>query len=962
MKKFFTVFILLLFCAIKLEASINGAQIEYVSLGNKKYAFTVTVYRNCGGSFPYNTSLDMSCSQGSASFWLIHKSNTDVTEIGKNCNTTSRCGGGLITFDYGVEKHVYEGTLDLSAFSSCEFDVTWQMCCSPAEITTAPASKNIVLHAMINTCLQSSISWSKFIQPFLLELGQDQNLNFSANDADHDSVSYKRLNPMFTPAYQLPYYSPFTVQNPITYLGFPNAGLSSPAGIHFDEERGNLSFRPTVKDEATNILVEATEWRKINGTMTIIGKVQRLITGLNYKASSNSNNLPIQPSVNTFAACPGDTSVAIINFSDVDTDNAYTVNLEHNLKWASAKILGDSTSKKIMVSFLVDSIPPQGITNAFTVEVYDNACPLRGRSVKTYSLADGGSKFDDSSYIIKSKACMHAMFKPGNCLTGSNFEYTWLITSKKKKQGGTIDNFDFLAADTGWVKAQLWVTSTSHCNYFTYTDSIYISPSDAFGVEAGNDTSVCNGAAVTLQATPFYGTAPIKYSWTGGDTTATTSVTPKQGFTKYFITLTDGKGCVATDWVLVTNYQPQIKLTADTIICKNDSTILAAAIFNSIEYKTSSWLGKPAGVDTFVETLAAPQLYTYTVTDGPCKSSKSIFVDISIPVIKYTHDTTVCIGDTMVLTAATSGGLAPYTVDWLPYGKTGQTIYITTTNAAAGYTYFSTDVTDAVGCTASQTGSVWLNPKPVITFSPFAKACISSPQIDLTFFATPAGGNWSGKGIAGNELYPSSLGRGTHPFSYSYTDNTNGCVGKGNTEITVFAPPTIDFYVDSTTIIKGTNLHFTNLTTADSTFSSKWVFGLPATPANTVTYTNPNFVFNDTGFHSVRLVINDGVCPEDSIIKTNYIYVRLKNSADGINTPLANTVIIYPNPATDKLFVQIPDKTIKTVIITDITGKQINGYTWQNQNIMLGDVTQGVYFITVITTDNTAYKTRFMVE
>jgi hypothetical protein len=961
MKKRFTLCILLLFSILKINASINGAQIEYQSAGNKKYFITVTVFRNCGGSFPYTSAIDVSCSQGSTVFWLKHISAEDVTEIGKNCSTTSRCSGGLNTFAYGVEKHVYEGYIDLTPFNCCEFDINWEMCCRPTEITTSPAGKNLSLHAMINTCVESSIKWSGFIQPFLLELGQDQNLNFSAIDGDNDSISYERLNPMFTSVYQLPYYSPFTVQNPITYLGFPNATLSPPSGIHFDEQRGNLTFRPTVKDEGASILVEATEWRKINGTMTAIGKVQREITALNYMASSNRNNLPIQPAINEFVSCPGDSSVAIIDFTDKDSANSFVVNVEKTISWASAQILGDSTSKKIMVRFLADSIPAQGIPNAFTVEVYDNACPLRGRSVKTYGIVGGGSNFTDSSYIIKNAACMHAYFSVGNRLPGSNFEYTWLITSNKKKQGGTTDNFDFTAADTGWVKAKLWVTSKTHCNYYTYTDSIYISPTDAFGVDAGQDTLVCNGAAVTLKATPVFGTAPIKYLWTGGDTTASTTVNPKQGFTKYFVTLTDGKGCVATDWALVTNYQPKIVLTADTIICKNDTTTVTAAIFNSIEFKKSTWAGKPAGIDTFREKLAAPQLYTYTVTDGPCQFSQSIQVNISIPVIKYTHDTTACIGDTMVLTAAASGGLAPYTINWLPYGKAGQSVYITTANAAAGYTYFSTDAIDAVGCTASQTGSVLLNTKPIVTFSPFAKVCISSPQINLDPFATPAGGVWSGKGIVGTDLYPSVLGRGTHPFSYKFTDTANGCVGAGTTEITVFAPPSIEFFADSTTIVKGTNLHFTNYSSADSAFNSKWVFGLPETPANTVKTTNANFVFNDTGFHSVKLVINDGVCPEDSIIKTNYIYVKLPKP-DGLNTISNSALLIYPNPVTNKLFVEIPNKTINSVIITDVTGREIKQYTIHNQSITLNGIPPGVYFITATTDDRAVYKTRFMIE
>jgi hypothetical protein len=965
MKKIFTLVVILITAYLNNAQAkyIGGAEISYKSLGNSKYEVTVIAYRDCNASQLSNVPVDYRCvsGSGSGSYTLTEVSVTDVTGVNPHCTSKSRCSGSL---SYGIEKHVYVGTIDLSSFQCCEITISWQQCCRLSTITNTTAGQNLYVEAMINKCVDADIQWSAFDPSFVLPVGQDVSLNFSVlNSMGIDSVSYKLVAPLSASGATISYNGSFSPTKPVTFLGFPNVGLNSPAGLQFDNQRGNLSFRPTNNKEVSTIVVEAKKWRSDSGIMRVVAKSIRDIS-VYVITLQQPNSVPKQTDSNNFLACPGDTSVAIIDFTDNDNGNTFTVNMEHNLKWAKAQRLGDSTSKKIIVSYLVDSIPAQGIPNAFTVEVYDNTCPLRGRSVKTYGILGGGNKFADSSYIRKSKACKHAYFKPGNRLVGTNFEYSWLITTKNKKQGGTVDNFDFLVQDTGWIKAQLWVTSKTHCNYYVYTDSIYIDPTDVFTVDAGNDTAVCSSSLVTLSARQQYGVPPIKYSWSNGDTNATTTITPQQGYTKYTVNLIDGRGCAATDWVLVTNYQPKIDITADTIICKNSITTLTGAVNNAIDFKSSYWNGLPAGVDTFTEKLALPKLYTYNVVDGFCLFSKSIQVNISEPQIKYTHDTVVCIGDTMTLSVAASNGKPPYKVNWLPFNKTGPIVYITTKNAAAGHTYFNATVTDALGCSTTKAGSVLLNPKPVITLLPFAKVCVSTPQINLIPYASPAGGVWSGQGIVGNSLSPSVLGRGTHSVSYKYTDSASGCFTSGDTKITVFAPPVIDFVADSANVLKGTSLHFTNLTTADGTFSSKWVFGLPATPANTLTNTNPNFVFNDTGFHSVKLVISDGVCPQDSIIKANYIYVRLKNGANGINMPLANKLIIYPNPAKNSVTLET-DFDIKAVKITDITGRVFTVAVYYNGTkaiINLESLDAGSYIINAQSIDGETITTPVIIN
>jgi len=63
-------------------------------------------------------------------------------------------------------------------------------------------------------------------------------------------------------------------------------------------------------------------------------------------------------------------------------------------------------------------------------------------------------------------------------------------------------------------------------------------------VDLGNDTSVCNGAALTLDA----GTEGIEYFWSTGQTTPTITVTSPGMYAVY---VTNGKGCTKADTIVV---------------------------------------------------------------------------------------------------------------------------------------------------------------------------------------------------------------------------------------------------------------------------------------------------------------------------------------------------------------------------------------------------------------------------
>ena len=83
------------------------------------------------------------------------------------------------------------------------------------------------------------------------------------------------------------------------------------------------------------------------------------------------------------------------------------------------------------------------------------------------------------------------------------------------------------------------------------------------------------------------------------------------------------------------------------------------------------------------------------------------------------------------------------------------------------------DITNADGCSDSDTEVITVVPIPDATITPVSTLCASDAAISLS--AHDMGGIWSGPGIAGNTFDPAISGHGNHTISYKIVDS-NGCM------------------------------------------------------------------------------------------------------------------------------------------------------------------------------------------
>lgn len=111
----------------------------------------------------------------------------------------------------------------------------------------------------------------------------------------------------------------------------------------------------------------------------------------------------------------------------------------------------------------------------------------------------------------------------------------------------------------------------------------------------------------------------------------------------------------------------------------------------------------------------------------------------------------------------------------------------------AGVTVY-TLTTSLNGCSSNDLVNVTVNALPVLNAGTYGPVCADASIISLS--GSPAGGTFSGSGVAGGSFDPSVSGIGSHVITYSYTDG-NTCSNTVTTTILVNNLPDADAGNDS---------------------------------------------------------------------------------------------------------------------------------------------------------------------
>ncbi len=223
-----------------------------------------------------------------------------------------------------------------------------------------------------------------------------------------------------------------------------------------------------------------------------------------------------------------------------------------------------------------------------------------------------------------------------------------------------------------------FVTVTNICGMID--DSIVIDLMPLPDVNLGNDTSICSGDTIILQADSSF----VDYLWVDLSTNQYLTVDSTGA---YYVVVTDTNGCSnSSDTINITVLSlPAVDLGNDTSFCNGNSIILDADNAGAAyDWSTS---------DT-TQTILVDSSGTYyvTVSDICGTVTDSIIIDvIPLPVVYLGNDTAFCDGNSIILDA--DSGYADYL--WVDSLSLNQ--YLTVDSTGAYYAI----VTDTNGCSNS---------------------------------------------------------------------------------------------------------------------------------------------------------------------------------------------------------------------------------------------------------------------
>ena len=233
-----------------------------------------------------------------------------------------------------------------------------------------------------------------------------------------------------------------------------------------------------------------------------------------------------------------------------------------------------------------------------------------------------------------------------------------------------------LAFSTGlyWVQ----VTDTLGCLHF---DSIQVNVGQPINLGTGNDTTLCPGDTLVLDAN----NPDASILWQNGDTTQTFTVTSPG---TYSVIVTDSNNCQSFDTIVIDYSTISVSLGNDTSTC-TDSLLLFASpdslsyLWNTTDTTDSIW-------------VTVTNQYSVVATDSfGCVSTDSINVIMAGIGVNLGGDVGLCPGQSTTLNT----GLSGVTTSW----STGDTTSSITVSTPGTY---SVTVTNPAGCSNSDTVEV----------------------------------------------------------------------------------------------------------------------------------------------------------------------------------------------------------------------------------------------------------------
>ena len=547
------------------------------------------------------------------------------------------------------------------------------------------------------------------------------------------------------------------------------------------------------------------------------------------------------------------------------------------------------------------------------------------------------------------------------------FEYVWTpaVSTTATATGLAVGNYSVVVTDANGC-------TTSKSFAITQQPELIVTPTQ---------TNVsCNGGSNGTASVIVTGNSPeYFYSWapTGGNGPAATGLTPGS----YTLTITDVFGCVTTEIFNIT--QPDVldvTVVQTDIVCGGTNTgEIALTVTGGTEEYSYEWTPNVSTGAT-ASNLAAGD-YSVAITDA---NGCSITRDFSLTqpealIWTVTKTDALCNGETGSAALTVSGGVGPYTYQWLPSGGTNAEA----TDLPAGD--YTVTITDAIGCVKVENVTITQPQAINITTQPQS----ANITVNNTATFTTAAGNITGyqwQVSEDGENWTDITDGGTSPVYSGATTSaltvTNVPVSYNGYQYRVMLLQTSDcFKLSNAATLNVTNI----LVAVDDNFSANTILEGTGGVAGDVTandlYNNELVedtditisIVNTGGLAGVTIDADGSINVPASTPDGTYIVIyRICDAINNGNCSDASVTIvvsplvgvddfskldinIYPNPASTEVFVKVPDFSSHNNLkasLYDLNGRLVRDGNITTENFSM-DVTglESAIYILNVTSD-----------
>jgi gliding motility-associated-like protein len=241
--------------------------------------------------------------------------------------------------------------------------------------------------------------------------------------------------------------------------------------------------------------------------------------------------------------------------------------------------------------------------------------------------------------------------------------------------------------------------SITYPNGCVLSDSVTYTLLSSPEFDLGNDTTICTGASLIVNATNQVSEL-TNYIWNTGSSSSVLTIT-NPGM--YICTLQNLNLCQAIDTIIITNHPiSPLDLGANQTYCLGNPSIL----LNAAQSPFVSYLWSDGSTFTTLSVNNFGTYYIDAIDNNGCTSTDTIVISPNYTAQPFfsSADTTITLGNSITLTAPS--GVA---YEW-GTGETTQSITLSPTE----YSSFQVTVEQANGCFDVYAGNIIIDPNPTL--------------------------------------------------------------------------------------------------------------------------------------------------------------------------------------------------------------------------------------------------------